>query len=133
MTDLPLYLPEGIYLRSLVIDPEFSVISETMQRAVALVVLSDDDRLKVNGSSAIELFQQSTSAGAESIVRMLNGVTNYLTFLLNAGDGLNGSQEKLVASTAFSVNVEGTTVKITLDITMVKDNETESTVVYSYE
>ena len=133
MTDLPLYLPEGIYLRSLVIDPEFSVISETMQRAVSLVVLSDDDRLKVNGSSAIELFQQSTSAGAESIVRMLNGVTNYLTFLLNAGDGLNGGQEKLVASTAFSVNVEGTTVKITLDITMVKDNETESTVVYSYE
>ena len=132
MTDFPLYLPEGVYLKTLVIDPDFSIMSETMQRAVALIILSDDDNLKINGLSVAETFQQSTSAGAGLVVKLLNSMTPYLTSILNAGDGLPGDEENLVQSTEFSVEVEGTAAKIMLNITMADDKEIESTVVYQY-
>lgn len=132
MTDFPLYLPEGVYLKTLVIDPGFSTLSETMQRAVSLIILSDDEGLKINGLSVVETFQQSTSAGAGLVVKLLNSMTPYLTSILNAGDGLPGDEENLVQSTEFSVAVEGTTAKIMLNITMADDKETESTVVYQY-
>ena len=132
MTDLPLYLPDGIYLKSLVIDPEFSVLSETMQRAVVLIALSDDDSLRVDGLSVIELLKQTTNSGAATAVRLLSGVATELTGMLNAGDGLQRSPEKVVSSTNFDVETEGTAARVTLNI-ILTDNTKESTVIYQYE
>ena len=84
MKDFPVYLPGGLYLKALSIDPDFSVLSDIMQRAVVLLVCSKAEGLRVNGVSVIDLFRQATSSGAKDLLLALGGVADYLKDMLNA-------------------------------------------------
>ena len=132
MTDLPIYLPGDTYLTALVIDPEFKVMSELMQRAVVLLILSNDPNMTVNGLPVVTLLRQSTSAIASTLVMMLGGVSDTIKGYLN--EDISNEDEE-VDSVTFGAELEENSesaVKVTLTLRL-KNNEEETTTVYRYE
>lgn len=132
MTDLPIYLPGDTYLTALVIDPEFKVMSELMQRAVVLLILSNDPNMMVNGLPVITLLRQSTSAIASTLVMMLGGVADTIKSYLN--EDLSADEEE-VDSVTFGTELDEndeSTIKVTLTLRL-RNNEEETTTVYRYE
>lgn len=132
MRDLPLYLPAGMYLTALTVAPDFTVLSELMQRAVVLLVCSDDDGFKIDGKSLLQFLQQSTTGAAGSIAPELSGVADTLKAYLNGGDGVLDTEEDLVSSVSFEIEINGVTAIVNLVIQQL-GSDPESTVIYKYE
>lgn len=132
MRDLPLYLPDGVYLTALTITPDFTVLSDLMQRAIVLLVCSEDDGFKIDGKTLLQFLRQSTTGGASNIAPELSGVADTLKAQLNGGDGVVDIDEDLVSSVAFEIEVDGATATVNLVIQQI-GNDPESTVIYKYE
>lgn len=136
MRDLPLYLPEGVYLKALTISPDFSIISDVMQRALVLLLCHDDQTLKIDGKAVMEFLEQSTTAGVSSAVTQLSDIADTLKKYLNSGylstDGVPADTQVLVSSVYFEAEVTDNTAIVNLVIKQA-DKETESTTVYKYE
>lgn len=136
MRDLPLYLPEGLYLKALTISPDFDVISDIMQRALVLLVCHDDPALRVDGKSIMDFLEQTTTAGVSAAVTQLSDIADTLKKYLNAGylkiDKVRTINDAVVSSVYFEVEVTGSTAIVNLVIKQA-DKEAESTTVYKYE
>lgn len=136
MRDLPLYLPEGLYLKALTISPDFDVISDIMQRALVLLVCHDDPALRVDGKSIMDFLEQTTTAGVSAAVTQLSDIADTLKKYLNAGylkiDKVRTINDAVVSSVYFEVEVTGSTAIVNLVIKQA-NKEAESTTVYKYE
>ena len=136
MSDLPLYLPEGLYLKALTISPDFEVISDIMQRALVLLVCHDDPNLRIDGKSMMDFLEQTTTAGATAVVTQLSDIADTLKRYLNSGylktDGVRAANDAIVASVNFEVEVTDNQAVVKLVIEQA-NKEAESTTVYKYE
>lgn len=132
MRDLPLYLPDSTYIRSLTITPDFNTLSSVMQRAVVLLACSDDDALKIDGENLPTFLQKTTNAGAQGLSLQLSDIGNSLREKINSGDGVTDSYEETVLSAYFEVTVEGDAASVNLVLELGNSNK-EETVIYKYE
>lgn len=136
MTDLPLYLPAGVYLKALTISPDFNIISEVMQRALVLLICHDDQELMIDGKSVIEFLEQATTAGVSSAVTQLSDIADTLKKYLNTGysstDGVTTTADVIVSSVYFEAEVTENAAIVNLVINQ-SGKEAESTTVYKYE
>lgn len=131
MTDLPVYLPGGVYLESLVITPDFNVLSDVMQRAIILLICGNYEDLWVDGMPIMTYLRQTTTAGARELGPALSGVADALKDKLNDRD--TNDDPSSVSAVYFDVIVkEDATADVNLVIEM-SDTDVESTVVYRYE
>lgn len=86
MDDIPLYLPAGARLTALTVYSDLSEYVELMQRAVVLLLTSEDPRMIVDGYTLPARIAAMTTAGVSSLESSLNHYADSLKSLLNADD-----------------------------------------------
>lgn len=133
MRDLPLYLPEGVYLRALTINANFNVISYLMQRAIVLLTCGEYDGLKIEDKNIIEFLQSTTTAAIDSVAMRLSDIADHLKSYLNTSLDNERYNDETVDSVEFTITVEDAIAEVTLTIRRAVNNESESMVVYRYE
>ena len=108
--DIKLNLTAGNRLTVLEISPEFPNYNELLQRAVLLLLTSDNPELQVNGYTLSGAVSSATSAGVAELQSYASHYADALRRMLN-------DEDYAVDSLTIDIESIGTTANITVSIT----------------
>lgn len=125
MYDFSLYLPQNVGVTELSIVPDLSDKNETVQRAVCLLLLHEDARLKINGHHILSFLRQTTNRDLRAVSQMFTPVADRLVELLN-------EDQESATDVVFSLSDEGNRLSVTINITE-PSGSTASSILYTNE